>query len=242
MNDECLICSSPLEYLTEDIMMECEICGRKELSKTRCIKGHYVCSECHTKGLDAIVSLCLNETSKDPFLILNKMMNMDFCHMHGPEHHVLVGSALLTAYKNAGGEIELESGLYEIIRRGKQVPGGSCGFCGSCGAGVSAGIFIAVATESTPLSAEPFGLANRMTASALNAIGEIGGPRCCKRDSYLSITKAIEFVKENLSIEMDRTEIICEFSKYNNQCIGKRCPFSKINHTEGVSENEIRIG
>lgn len=28
------------------------------------------------------------------------------CHMHGPEHHVMVGAALLTAYKNAGGAID----------------------------------------------------------------------------------------------------------------------------------------
>ncbi|MCQ2563482.1 MAG: DUF5714 domain-containing protein [Mogibacterium sp.] len=28
-------------------------------------------------------------------------MSMPFCHMHGPEHHVMVGSALLTAYKQA---------------------------------------------------------------------------------------------------------------------------------------------
>lgn len=41
-------------------------------------------------------------------------MSMPFCHMHGPEHHVMVGSALLTAYKNAGGEIELKKALHEM--------------------------------------------------------------------------------------------------------------------------------
>jgi hypothetical protein len=29
------------------------------------------------------------------------LMAMPFCHMHGPEHHVMVGAALLTAYHNA---------------------------------------------------------------------------------------------------------------------------------------------
>ena len=28
--------------------------------------------------------------------------------MHGPEHHAMVGSALLTAFKNAGGDVDLE--------------------------------------------------------------------------------------------------------------------------------------
>ncbi len=107
MKDECLICSSPLVYLNEDIPMECVICHKKELSKTRCVNGHYVCNECHTNGIDSIFGVCLTETSKNPAAILDRMMKLPFCHMHGPEHHIMVGAALLTAYKNAGGKIDL---------------------------------------------------------------------------------------------------------------------------------------
>lgn len=57
LNEECLICKAPLEYLKEDIEMECAICHKKELSKTRCINGHFVCSECHTRGIDRIRSV-----------------------------------------------------------------------------------------------------------------------------------------------------------------------------------------
>ena len=128
MKEECLICKAPLEYLTWDEMMECAICHRQELSKTRCINGHYVCTDCHTQGMDSIFGLCLSESSTDPIAIIQKMMAMPFCHMHGPEHHVMVGAALLTACKNAGGEIDLQQALNEIYRRGKQVPGGTCGF------------------------------------------------------------------------------------------------------------------
>ena len=46
--EECLICKAPLEYLTREGTMECAICHKKERSKTRCVQGHYVCSECHT--------------------------------------------------------------------------------------------------------------------------------------------------------------------------------------------------
>lgn len=230
MKEECLICKAPLEYLNEDIEMECAICHKKELSKTRCVAGHYVCNECHTQGIDSILGVCLCETSKNPVEILNKLMSLPFCHMHGPEHHVLVGAALLTAYKNAGGNIDLKKTLIEMRNRGKNVPGGACGFWGACGAGISSGMFVSIITGSTPLMNEQFGLANRMTARALDAIGSIGGPRCCKRDSYLSILQAIDFVKENLGIEMEKSEIICQFSPNNNQCIGKRCPFSKANH------------
>ena len=143
MKEECLICKAPLEYLQQDEMMECAICHKQELSKTRCVEGHYVCSNCHTQGMDSIFVICLSETSTDPIKIIRKMMVMSFCHMHGPEHHVMVGAALLTAYCNAGGEIYLAESLKEMHSRGKAIPGGACGFWGACGAGISAGQFMA---------------------------------------------------------------------------------------------------
>lgn len=230
MKEECLICKAPLEYLESDILMECEICHKKENSKTRCVHGHYVCNECHTQGLDTIVGVCMEETSKDPIAIMDRMMSMPFCHMHGPEHHVMVGAALLTAYKNAGGQIDLHKALLEMISRGKSVPGGACGFWGACGAGISSGMFVSIITGSTPLTEESFALSHQMTAASLGRIGEVGGPRCCKRDSYLSILAAIDFVREHFGIEMERPEVVCHYSVQNNQCIGKRCPFSRVNH------------
>lgn len=229
MKEECLICKAPLEYLESDRLMECAICHKKENSKTRCVHGHYVCNECHTKGLDAIIGLCEEETSKNPIEIIEKMMRMPFCHMHGPEHHVIVGVALLTAYHNAGGDIDLHDAMTEIMNRGKAVPGGACGFWGACGAGISSGMFVSVISKSTPLANEPFALSHQMTAKSLGKIGEIGGPRCCKRDSFLSILAAIDFVKEHFGIEMEKQDVVCRYSSQNNQCIGKRCPFSAAN-------------
>ena len=92
-HEECLICGAPLEYLEQDTLMECAICHKKENSKTRCVNGHYVCSDCHTAGMDTIVGLCLAESSRNPVEILNRMMELPFCHIHGPEHHVMVGDA-----------------------------------------------------------------------------------------------------------------------------------------------------
>ncbi len=228
MKDECLICRAPLEYLETDTMMECSICHKQEPSKTRCVSGHYVCNECHTSGMDAFIGLCLAETSRNPVEIIEKMMAMPFCHMHGPEHHVMVGAALLTAYRNAGGAIDLPGALEEMMNRGKSVPGGACGFWGACGAGISSGMFVSIISKSTPLKREPFALSHRMTARSLAAIGEIGGPRCCKRDSFLSILNAIDFVKENFGVEMEKPAVVCHYSAHNNQCIGRRCPFSRI--------------
>ncbi len=225
MKDECLICGAPLTYLEQNELMECSICHKKEPSKTVCEKGHYICNECHTQGLDGIIGVCLSEQSKNPIVILQKLMALPFCHMHGPEHHVMVGAALLTAYRNAGGEIDLPKALAEMQARGRKIPGGACGFWGACGAGVSAGIFVSIVTGSTPLATEAWGLSNKMTASALEAIGTVGGPRCCKRDSYLAIIKAVEFAKDNLGVTMESGDVICTHSSQNNQCIQTRCPF-----------------
>ena len=228
MQEECLICKAPLEYLEIDELMECEICHKKENSKTRCVNGHYVCNDCHTEGLDSITGVCLNEDSRDPVAVLEKMMALPFCHMHGPEHHVMVGAALLTAYKNSGGNIDLESALKEMMSRGRGVPGGACGFWGACGAGISTGMFISIISGSTPLENEPFALSHRMTARSLGAIADVGGPRCCKRDSYLSVLAAVDFTKEHFGVEMEKAYVICTHSAQNNQCIGMRCPFSKL--------------
>ena len=225
MNEECLICKAPLEYLNEDVEMECELCHKREKSKTRCVNGHYVCNECHTRGIDRLLGLCMEERSKNPAVILNKMMATPFCHMHGPEHHTMVGMALLTAYRNAGGKLDLKKALTEMNSRGQSVPGGACGFWGACGAGISSGMFVSIVTGSTPLGEENFGLSHKMTARSLMAIGQVGGPRCCKRDSWLSILQAVDFSREYLGVAMEEPKIRCAYSSRNNQCIGKRCPF-----------------
>ena len=214
--------------------MECAVCHRKEPSKTRCVNGHYVCNDCHTQGVDSVFGLCLSETSADPAAILRRMMDLPFCHMHGPEHHVLVGAALLTAYHNAGGELDLKEALREMYSRGRAVPGGACGFWGACGAGISAGQYLAIVTRSTPLAREPWGLSNQMTAHALDSIGKAGGPRCCKRDSWLAILAAVDFTREHLGVELKKTVPDCPYSARNNQCIGKDCPFSAVGHRKST--------
>ena len=229
MNEECLICKAPLEYLGSDEEMECVLCHKKQYSKTKCVNGHFVCDECHISGMDSIIDICLNSKSVSPIGILEEMMSLPSCHMHGPEHHTMVGSALLTAYKNAGGKINLKAALIEMQNRGNQVPGGVCGFWGACGAGISTGIFMSIVLNATPLAGEAWGLSNQMTSRALDSIGNNGGPRCCKRDSYLAIIEAAAFVKEKLGVDMNIGQVNCSRSRLNNQCVQEKCPFYKSN-------------
>ena len=132
----------------------------------------------------------------------------------------------------SGGELDLRRALLEMMTRGKKVPGGTCGFWGACGAAISAGMFVSIITGSTPLAVESWGLANSMTAKALAPIGAVGGPRCCKRNSFLAIQAAVDFVREHFGVEMESQPVVCGFIPKNNQCIGKRCPFAPVNHQE----------
>lgn len=225
--EECLICGQPLVYHKKAIAMKCSICNKEYVSNGECVAHHYVCDECHSKrSLDVALTRCMASDSVNPVDIMNMLMSHDTVHMHGPEHHVLVGCALLTAYHNSNGEVHLKTALTEMKERGSKVPGGICGFWGSCGAAIGAGIFLSIITGSTPLAVEPWRLSNLMTSAALAAIGDIGGPRCCKRNSLTAIKTAADFVKANIGVHMEvPEEIYCGFSERNAQCIGERCPF-----------------
>jgi len=182
---------------------------------------------------DPVTALCLAETSRNPIEILEKLMSQPDCPMHGPTHHVLVGAALLTAYNNClpdSAKMDMEAALAEVRERGEQVPGGACGYMGACGASISTGIFMSIVTRNTPFSTDTWRLCNLCTARALEQVALNGGPRCCKRDSYLSVLTAIDFVKEHLGVEMEKPEVKCSRSQINEQCIGKKCPFSPINN------------
>ncbi len=54
------------------------------------------------------------EQGKNPVKIFEDMISKEYICMHGPEHHILDGACLLVAFKNAGGNIELETALLKL--------------------------------------------------------------------------------------------------------------------------------
>ncbi len=223
----CLVCGKNLQYFQTARTLKCEICGLEFESAAACEDQHFVCDQCHAgAGLDSITSLALEAESGNPVAIANKMMKNPLINMHGPEHHYLVVAALLAAYKNSGGDIDLPAALTEARQRAGKVPGGICGYWGCCGAAIGSGIFVSLITGATPMSAEEWRLANTMTSLSLEAIAMNGGPRCCKRDTYLAITTAAGLVRERLGLDMEVSElIVCPFYKGNSSCRKRACPF-----------------
>ncbi len=175
-----------------------------------------------------IIDACLQEKSKNPLDIFCNIAQMDFVRIHGPEHHVLDGAALLTAFYNAGGQIDLKISLTELMKRGLQMPGATCGMWGVCGAVSSMGAALSIIDGTGPLSSDDsWGKHMEFTSKALHSLSQVGGPRCCKRDAFLSFQKAIQYVNENYDVELEESNIECRFSEKNVQCIRGKCPFYK---------------
>lgn len=168
------------------------------------------------------------ETETNPIRIFKNIAKKEYISIHGPEHHILDGSALLTAMYNAGAEFDLEKALHEMEVRGRKMPGATCGQWGMCGSCASVGAALAIIHETGPLSDNEFYKDNlRLTSEALSQIAEVGGPRCCKRNAFLSLKTAVEFVNRMYGLQLEDSDIHCEFSALNQQCIKERCPFYK---------------
>ena len=173
-----------------------------------------------------IIAACKDSKSTNPYEIFKNVASQNFVRIHGPEHHVLDGACILTAYYNAGGKINLEESLQKLMHQGLLMPGAVCGLWGVCGAVMSVGASLAIIDGTGPLSTDgSWGNHMKFTSKALEKLAEINGPRCCKRDAFLSFKTAVEFINENYNVTLETPNIKCEFSPYNEQCIGTRCPF-----------------
>ena len=234
----CLVCGAELVYGAAARRV-CAICSGEFDAEARCENDHFVCDACHSRGAaDVIAAICRATTSTDAWTIATELMRSPAVAMFGPEHHVLVGAALLAAYCNATSSGDkLADWLATVLRRGAQVPGGTCGHWGACGAAISAGIFLSTVTESSPMTrrgswkARPqldaYALCNRLTARCLAAVGDVGGPRCCKRSVGLVVRESVAFLREELGVELPQPRIVCEFAGSGAGCLGAACVFAR---------------
>ena len=225
----CLLCGEALVYSTEAQARACALCGNEYPTEAVCAQGHFICNACHSQSANELIeTVCVKSDSVKPVELAIELMKAPSIAMHGPEHHFLVPAVLLTAYYNQRGDAKEKMKKVKVARqRADNVLGGFCGFYGACGAGVGTGIFISLITDSTPLSTESWGLSNQMTAESLRCIGALGGPRCCKRDTFMALKTAKKFIKQKMDVTLDvpDTIIICDFTELNKECIEEDCPF-----------------
>jgi len=175
---------------------------------------------------EKIISKIQKEKDINPVRIFRRIASNDFIDIHGPEHHILDGACILTAFYNAGGDIDLAESLKELAREGLKMPGGMCGLWGICGAVSSVGAAMAIIDKTGPLSEDgSWGRHMTFTSATICDLGKLNGPRCCKRDAMISFRNAVEYINKHYTVKLEYEKPVCEFSSRNRQCIGHRCPF-----------------
>jgi len=220
----CWICGKDLFYTPNiRIRARCVCCGKTAITQVLCVKGHYVCDDCHREDILTVVEkYCISSNCNDPMVLASEIFKLSNLNMHGPEYHSIVPAILVTAWGNSTNS-KSPTFIRDAIHRGKKTIGGMCGTHGACGAGIGVGIAYAIINQVTPYSKDERGKANLMTSIALQAISNYGGPRCCKRDSMI----AIEVAKKQFG-DFEQTsgkKYTCEQHINNEMCIKRKCPY-----------------
>ena len=114
-----------------------------------------------------IVDDIKSEEGTSPVAIFKRMAKKEYVRIHGPEHHILDGACLFVAFKNAGGNINLDEALEKLIKEGLRMPGAMCGLWGVCGAVTSIGAALSIIDGTGPLSVDgTWGNHMRFTSAA----------------------------------------------------------------------------
>ena len=175
---------------------------------------------------ELIVKDIKKERGTNPVVIFKQIAEKEYVSIHGPEHHILDGASLLVAYKNAGGEIDLEQALDRLMAEGLRMPGAMCGLWGICGAITSIGAALSIIDGTGPLSTDgTWGNHMQFTSKAIGELGTINGPRCCKRDAMIAFKNGIDYVNAHYGVTLQYEQMQCGFTDFNEQCIKERCPF-----------------
>ena len=169
-----------------------------------------------------------SEKGTNPVKMFYNLAQKEYISIHGPEHHVLDGACLLMAYYNAGGKVNIDEGLEKICYEGLRMPGAMCGLWGICGAITSIGAALSIIDGTGPLSDDgTWGNHMGFTSSTIGELGEINGPRCCKRDAMIAFKHGVAYVNQHYGVHLEYEKLTCDFSSKNQQCIKVRCPFSE---------------
>ena len=221
---DCMVCGDELEYHVSEISVSCYYCGIRRKANGVCRSGHYVCDACHQEDALAVIrQVCTYTDEEDMITLLKKIRSHSAMPVHGPEHHALVPGIILGAWKARGGTISRQD-ILTGIDRGSNVPGGVCGFWGSCGAAIGAGIAFSVILEATPVTPSARQIAQSVTAAVLTRIASLKAGRCCQRESYLAL-KEVAAISENIlkPSMLAEDQLICEQSHQNRECVRKNC-------------------
>lgn len=222
---DCMVCGVGLQYLEGDRDEVCHYCGEMKLANAVCENGHFVCDPCHSRdALEVIESHCLQSTERDMVALMKRIRRHVAVPVNGPEHHSLVPAIVVTAYRNAGGNVS-DNDIRTAIQRGATVVGGACAFMGVCGAVSGVGIGLSIILGVNPVLPAGRQAVQQATGKVLAEISKFEAARCCQRDCWIALRVAAELSQELLSIPLAAdADLECSQFRQNRECIRGECP------------------
>jgi SAM-dependent methyltransferase len=227
---DCMVCGAKVVYLDHEVTLTCHCCGEAKAANARCEAGHFVCDRCHAADhIGFISTFCRNTDETDPIALFSQMRRSHLFPLHGPEHHALVPAAFLTAYRNRF-DTPPAPRIEAAVKRGAELPGGTCAYWGGCAAALGVGIAYATILRATPLSHEERGAVQTAVSRILASLGRFAAPRCCRRESYLALQSACRMSAEYLPHALESGPLPrCDQMALNRECLGDGCPLHPAN-------------
>ncbi len=223
-----MVCGTALEYLNNEIRVQCAYCQKNFDALIRCPNGHHVCDDCHNyQSVLLTRKLCSETDSSDPPEIFEMIISSQKIPMLGCHHAFMAAGAFITAVKNEGSLKISESMIDEVYKRTqRQAVGGYCGLTGICGITPALGACFSVILGSRCGTDKEQKTTMLAVSEIVRGIAELTGPSCCKAYARKSIEIAQNFLKANLQIRLPepKAEIICKDSeRHPHGCRKERC-------------------
>jgi hypothetical protein len=228
----CLVCKGSLNHFDKPRFGKCQGCGVKEKTYILCENDHYLCNSCASdKVMELLYKILPTIEHENPVDALEFIVR--HCGIVGNTPHPITAAAFLSAVKNATARITHEEVLEGVVRA-SQIPGGWCGYYGTCGAGVALGTAFSVISKATPMSDKERSSANVATATVLMEIAKLGGPRCCLASARVSLDCSIDLARDTFAIEFPKQKTNfkrCCYSSFQRECKKELCKYFNTDNT-----------
>lgn len=212
--------------------MTCIYCGRSETGHVRCPHNHYICDDCHGRGLfETILNLSLSAKGTDLLAVAEEIMGTVPLPMLGCEHAWIAAGAFLAALRNGGAVTVTNEQITEALNRTrKQAIGAYCGLTGVCGIapaiGASFSVILGAACPKDRETAITMDIVSRVVA----AIAAETGPCCCKNFLRTALILSCQLANEHLQTDLPPAgKIICTDShRHPHGCRKNRCKYYPV--------------
>lgn len=181
---------------------------------------------------DIVLDLLDWSEEKDPGRILMDSFADEDLAPWGPQHHVLLTAALLTAYRNNGYELNLTQALSSAIQGIKEVASCTCTHGNDCSLGKAAAVFLAIILEYSPHFSMDEKARNHhcqtlrdCCLSAFPTVCRMGRRHCCKMHGFIAIEVTCRYLKEELGINLPLSPIFCDLAVLHPECQFSYCPY-----------------